>query len=126
MSEPKVGPLMAAKIAAERDELLTKHRRAVEVMHGSSGLDQSKLGDALDALRLAGYTILAPDCDRRYACGWDGRPIGITEDRERAQEAVDAALEQGQVGRWSLLEQPVGPWVEATKPEGARFWKEQR
>lgn len=82
--------------------------------------------EAIECLTHLGYTVLPPDAERRFACGWDGRPIGISDQRERAQEAVDAAHEQGQVGRWELLEQVVGPWKVAKSAEGAQFWREQK
>lgn len=109
------------------EELMDLQNRIDNDVRTKIAVEKLREVDAMvNALEALGFTILPPDCERRYACGWDGRAVGISESRERAQEAVDAAIEQGQVGRWSLLEQAVGPWQEATKPEGARFWKEQR
>lgn len=90
------------------------------------GLD---LDDMITAVKVHGNIILPPNSPKQYAVGWDGRPLAVSKEREVAQAGVDKAHEEGQVGRWELLQQFMSPWEPATteKPRvGAEFWADQR
>lgn len=87
------------------------------------------LDDAQTLMKIHGFILLPANAHKRFAVGWDGRPMATSDSREVAQAGVDKAHEENQVGHWSLLQQYLGPWEEATpdKPKvGAEFWADQR
>lgn len=87
------------------------------------------LDDALTMVKSHGFLLIPPNAEKQYAVGWDGRAVAFSAEREVAQAGVDKALEEGQVGRWELLQRHLGPWEPATadKPKvGAEFWADQR
>lgn len=86
------------------------------------------LDDLLTAAKIHGFILYPVNSKREYAVGWDGRPVARSDSREVAQAGVDKALEEGQVGRWSLLQRRLGPWEEATDDKplvGSEFWEAQ-
>lgn len=87
------------------------------------------LEDAQTLMKIHGFVLIPPNSPKQFAVGWDGRALATSESRGVAQAGVDKALEEGQVGRWELLERYLGPW-QAAGPErpkvGAEFWADQR
>jgi len=94
----------------------------------ASGIGIS-LEDMLTAAKVHGFVLLPANSPKRFAIGWDGRPVAMSDHREVAQAGVDKALAEEQVGRWELLQQVMGPWETAEAERnrvGAEFWMEQR
>lgn len=87
------------------------------------------LEDILTTAKVHGYVLMPPNAPKRFAVGWDGRPMAVSDSRDVAQAGVDKAHEEGQVGRWELLESYSSPWQPATPDRakvGAEFWADQR